>query len=75
MRKVNLKENDLVSIIKKVLNEQEKTTYTTTDPSKVAGCGHNQFPCGGGCCNTGGTYHTTCVGGVCRDYSVSRPTK
>jgi len=74
MRKINLKENDLVSIIKKILNEQKINTNISTEPAKH-GCGYRQIPCGGGCCDTGGTYHTTCVNGMCRDSSVGKPSK
>ena len=72
---IQLNESELINIINKVLNEQTKST-TTTSPVKGKDCGNNQFPCGGGCCNNGGAgYRTTCVDGMCRDYSVSNPTK
>ena len=72
---IQLNEYELINIINKVLNEQTKST-TTTSPAKAKDCGYNQFPCGGGCCTNGGSgYNTMCVNGMCRDYSVSNPTK
>jgi len=68
---IQLKESDLINIIKKVVNEQTKST-TTTSPAKGKDCGTG-FPCGGGCCPAGS--NGACIDGQCHYHRDYPPTK
>jgi len=66
MKKIRLKESELINIIHRVLNEQGKTINNTTT-TKI-GC---RTPCAGGCCDGGP--NPACVGGMCHWHRDSKP--